>query len=101
MIVNGISNLIATFLLILGTTFGFTLMLWIIIQFIILPMNAFSTSFFIFGIIQLITGYMTYVFYNQEQFRFDISDYKNIGKNKDFLVVYFSRISYTKKIAYE
>ena len=109
LIVNGISNLIAAFLLIknkksgiiLGTTFGFTLMLWIIIQFIIFPMNALSTSFFIFGIIQLITGYMTYVFYNQEQFRFDISNYKNIGKNKDLLVVYFSRMGYTKKIAYE
>ena len=109
LIVNGISNLIATFLLIknkksgiiLGTVFGFTLILWIIIQFIIFPMNALSTSFFIFGIIQFITGYMTYVFYNQEQFRIDMSNYKNIGMNKDFVVVYFSRMGYTKKIAYE
>ena len=46
-IVNGISNLIASFLLIknkkagfvLGTIFGFTLMLWITIQFIIFPPN--------------------------------------------------------------
>lgn len=26
---------------------------------------------------------------------------KNINKNKDILVVYFSRMGYTKKIAYE
>ena len=109
LIVNGISNLIAAYLLIknkkigiiLGTTFGFTLMLWIIIQFIIFPTNILSTSYFVFGIIQLITGYMTYVFYNQEQFKFNLSDYENIGKNKDILVVYFSRMGYTKKIAYE
>ena len=109
LIVNGISNLIATYLLIkdkkigiiLGTTFGFTLILWIIIQFIIFPMNPLSISFFILGIIQLITGYMTYVFYNQEQFSFNIDDYKNVGNNKDILVVYFSRMGYTKKIAYE
>lgn len=109
LIVNGISNLIATYLLIkdkkigiiLGTTFGFTLILWIIIQFIIFPMNPLSISFFILGIIQLITGYMTYAFYNQEQFSFNIDDYKNVGNNKDILVVYFSRMGYTKKIAYE
>ena len=89
LIVNGISNLIATYLLvknkkigiILGTVFGFTLMLWIIIQFIIFPMNILSTSYFIIGIIQLITGDMTYVFYKQEQFKVNIDNYKNIGKN--------------------
>lgn len=109
LIVNGVSNLIATYLLvknkkigiILGTVFGFTLMLWIIIQFIIFPMNILSTSYFIIGIIQLITGDMTYVFYKQEQFKVNIDNYKNIGKNKDILVVYFSRMGYTKKIAYE
>ena len=109
LIVNGISNIIAVILLIknkklgtkLGTVFGFTLMLWIIIQFVIFPPNALSTTFFILGIIQLITGYMTYVFYNQEHFKFDANEYKNIGKNKEILVVYFSRMGYTKKIAYE
>ena len=44
---------------------------------------------------------MTYVFYTQEQFKFDQNEYKNIGKNKDVLVVYFSRMGYTKKVAYE
>ena len=105
LIVNGISNLIATYLLfkdkkigiILGTLFGFTLMLWITIQFIILPLNMLSTTFFIFGLLQLIIGYITLVFYTQEQFKFNIKKYKN----KDNLVVYFSRMGYTKQIAYE
>ena len=109
LIVNGITNVVATYLIIknkkigiiLGTIFGFTLMLWITIQFIIFPFNILSTSFFIIGIIQLITGYMTYVFYLQEQFKFKIEDYKNIGQNKDILVVYFSRMGYTKDIAHK
>ncbi len=109
LIVNGISNLIAAYLLIrnkkmgiiLGTIFGFTLMLWIIIQFIIFPMNIMSTSYFIFGLMQLIAGYITYVFYTQENFKLKLNDYKNVGKNKETVVVYFSRMGYTKKIAYE
>lgn len=109
LIVNGLSNLIASLLiikdnkkgLILGSVFGFTLILWIIIQFIILPKNALSISFFIIGIIQLIVGYMAYVFYTQEHFVFNKNEYKNINKNSDVLVVYFSRMGYTRKIAYE
>lgn len=109
LIVNGISNLVAAYLLIknkksgiiLGTAFGLTLMLWITIQFIIFPTNILSITYFVVGIIQLITGYMTYVFYTQEQFKFDQNEYKNIGKNKDVLVVYFSRMGYTQKVAYE
>ena len=109
LIVNGISNLIAAYLIIknkkigiiLGTIFGFTLMLWIIIQFIIFPPNALSITYFIIGIIQLITGYMTYVFYNQEKFVFNLNDYSNIGNNNKIIVVFFSRMGYTKKIAYE
>lgn len=109
LIVNGLTNLLAAYLLIknkksgiiLGTIFGFTLILWIIIQFIIFPFNIMSTSFFIFGLLQLITGYMTYVFYNQEKFIFNIKDYPNINNNKDNIVIYFSRMGYTKKIAYQ
>ena len=109
LIVNGITNFIAAYLLIknkklgiiLGSVFGFTLMLWITIQFIIFPMNALSISYFAFGVIQLITGYMTYVFYEQENFKFNPKEYKNIGVNEDVLVVYFSRMGYTRKIAYE
>lgn len=109
LIVNGITNIIAGYLLIknnkkgiiLGMIFGFTLVLWIIIQFIILPTNLLSISFFIIGIIQIIVGYMTYVFYLQNNFRVDYTKYKNINKNKDNLVVYYSRMGYTKKIAYD
>ena len=109
LIVNGITNFIAAYLLIknkklgiiLGSVFGFTLMLWITIQLIIFPMNALSISYFAFGVIQLMTGYMTYVFYEQENFKFNPKKYKNIGVNEDVLVVYFSRMGYTKKIAYE
>lgn len=109
LIVNGLTNLIATYFLIkdkkigaiLGTIFGITLMLWIIIQFVILPQNAMSTTFFIIGFIQFITGYMTYVFYMQEHFIFNVNNYKNIGTNTNTLVVYFSRMGYTRKVAYE
>ena len=109
LIVNGLTNFVATYFLIrdkkvgtvLGATFGITLMLWIVIQFAILPKNAMSIIFFIVGFIQFIIGYMTYVFYMQEHFIFNVNDYKNIGKNENTLVVYFSRMGYTKKVAYE
>ena len=108
LIVNGITNISAYILLlknkklgvVLGMTFGITLMLWITIQFIIFPMNILSTMFFIFGLLQFITGYITYVFYTQNEFKFDIDDYKNIDKKSDTLVVYFSRRNYTKYVAY-
>ena len=109
LIVNGISNLTAAVLLlkkkklgiILGGIFGVTLMLWITIQFVILPMNFMSTIYFIFGIIQALTGYMCYVFYKQETYKIDEKHYSNIGTNSKELVVYFSRMGYTKKIALE
>ena len=108
LIVNGITNLIAYILLlknkklsiVLGMVFGITLMLWITIQFIIFPMNILSTMYFIFGLLQFITGYMTYVFYTQNEFKFDIDNYKNINNKSDTLVIYFSRMNYTKYVAY-
>ncbi len=108
LIVNGITNISAYILLlknkklgvILGMIFGITLMLWITIQFIIFPKNLLSTMFFIFGLLQFITGYMTYVFYTQNEFKFDIGYFKNIDKKSDTLVVYFSRMNYTKYVAY-
>lgn len=108
-IVNGITNIIASILLlrkkklgiILGGLFDITLMMWITIQFVIFPMNFMSTIYFIFGLIQALTGYMCYVFYKQENFKVDSKEYKNIDKNSDTLVIYFSRMGYTKKIAYE
>lgn len=109
LIVNGISNLTAAGLLIankrigavLGGVFGITLMLWICIQFYMFPPNFMSTAYFIFGFIQAITGYMTVVFYDQEHFTVSESDYPNIGSDPTKLVVYFSRMGYTKKKALE
>lgn len=109
LIVNGISNLTAAGLLIankrigavLGGVFGITLMLWICIQFYMFPLNFMSTAYFIFGLIQAITGYMTVVFYDQEHFTVSESDYPNIGSDPTKLVVYFSRMGYTKKKALE
>lgn len=109
LIVNGITNLTAATLLIknkkigivLGGVFGVTLMLWICIQFYAFPFNVLSTAYFIFGFCQALTGYAAYIFYKQESFSVDISEYKNIGTDKSKLVVFFSRMGYVKKIAYE
>ena len=109
LLVNGLTNIIATILIlmnkkvgiILGGIFGITLMLWICIQFYIFPFNFMSTIYFIFGFIQAITGFMAIVFYKQEHFTINEADYPNIGTNPSLLVVWFSRMGYTKKIAYE
>lgn len=109
LIVNGITNLTAAALLfknkklgiILGGVFGVTLMLWICIQFYMFPFNFMSTAYFIFGFCQAVTGYATYVFFKQDNFYFDESDYSNVGTDKSKLVVFFSRMGYVKKIAYE
>lgn len=109
LIVNGIPNICASILLLrenkkgilLGLILGFVLMLWITIQFIILPNNILSKTFFIIGLFQVVIGYATYVYYEQKQFKFNIDNYRNINKNKDVLVIYFSRDGYTKKLAYE
>ena len=107
-IVNGISNVTAFVLIlkkkkigyVLGTIFGFTLMLWITIQFIIFPPNWLDNAYFTFGCLQLVCGYAALVSYNQENFKFDEKEYRNISKNSKTLVVFFSRLKYTKKIAY-
>ena len=109
LIVNGITNLIAAAFLfakkkcgvILGGIFGITLMLWICIQFYMFPPNFMSTLYFIIGACQALTGYAAWIFAKQEAFLVDISDYKNIGTNPDRLVVFFSRMGYVKKKAYE
>ncbi|MBO4857862.1 MAG: hypothetical protein J5527_05060 [Treponema sp.] len=107
-IVNGISNTLAFILIlmnkklgfILGTIFGFTLMLWITIQFIIFPPNVLDNAYFTFGCLQLVCGYIALVSYNQHHFKFDPNDYLNVSADSKTLVVYFSRMNYTKKIAY-
>ena len=108
-LVNGVSNIIAAILILknkkagffLGTVFGFTLILWIIIQFIIFPPNFLDNAYFTFGVLQLITGYMALVSFNQINFKFDENDYPNIAAESKTLVVYFSRMNYTKTIAYK
>ena len=109
LIVNGITNLTAAGLLlankkagvILGGMFGVTLMLWICIQFYIFPLNFMSTIYFVFGICQAVTGYAAWVFRKQEEFYVNIADYPNVGTNTKRLVVFFSRMGYVKKQAYE
>ncbi len=107
--VNGITNLTAAALLIkkrksgivCGGIFGVTLVLWICIQFYMFPSNPLSTSYFIFGLLQAVTGYAAWAFYRQSLFTVNEKDYTNIGTNPKELVVYFSRMGYTKKAAFE
>lgn len=109
LIVNGLTNLAAAVLLILdkkigtilGGVFGVTLMLWICIQFYMFPSNFMSTIYFVFGFLQAVTGYAATVFRAQEAFKVSESDYPNIGSNKKELVVFFSRMGYVKRRAYE
>lgn len=109
LIVNGISNLTAAGLLlarrksgvILGGAFGVTLMLWICIQFYMLPLNFMSTAFFVIGAAQAATGYAAWVFMKQEAFCVSPADYPNIGTNSRRLVVYFSRMGYVRQKAFE
>ena len=109
LIVNGLTNLTAAGLLlakkkagtVLGGVFGVTLMLWICIQFYMFPPNFMSTAYFIFGFAQAATGYAAWVFEQQEAFSVNIEGYPNIGTNKKQLVVFFSRMGYVRKVAYE
>lgn len=109
LLVNGVPNLIAAALLmrkkssgvIMGGILGVTLMAWIAIQFVIFPKNFMDDIYFDFGILQALTGLAAFIFYRQEHFAFSAEDYPNAGKNPDTLVVYFSRMGYTRRIAYE
>ena len=109
LIVNGLTNLTAAGLLltrkksgvVLGGVFGVTLMLWICIQFYMFPLNFMSTAYFLFGLAQAGTGYMAWVFGKQEAFHVDPGAYPNIGTDPSRLVVYFSRMGYVRKLAYE
>ena len=109
LIVNGLTNLTAAGLLLakkpagvtLGGLFGVTLMLWICIQFYMFPLNFMSTIYFIFGLAQAATGYAAWVFRKQENFHVDAADYPHIGTDPRRLVVFFSRMGYVRKMAYE
>ncbi|MDD3335319.1 MAG: hypothetical protein PHI98_07355 [Eubacteriales bacterium] len=109
LLVNGIPNLIAAVLLfqkrksgaVMGGILGLTLMAWICIQFVIFPNNIMDNLYFTFGILQALTGLAALIFYKQEHFIFERGDYPNVDNTSDTLVVYFSRMGYTRKIAYE
>lgn len=109
LLVNGITNLTAAALLfrkkpagaMLGGVFGVTLMLWILIQFYIFPLNFMSTLYFIFGFCQAATGYAAWVFQRQEAFQARPLPPLPSVEHPRRLVVYFSRMGYVKKLAYE
>ena len=109
LIVNGLTNLTAAALLlarkragaVLGGIFGVTLMLWIGIQFYMFPLNFMSTAYFIFGLCQAAVGYAAWVFRKQEAFTVNRADYPHIGDDPTRLVVFFSRMGYVRKVAYE
>ena len=109
LLVNGVTNLTAAVLILrrrksgilLGTIFGVTLMLWITIQFVIFPANILSTAYFLFGLLQFVTGCVCLIRIKQAAFRFEPERYRGIDPASDVLVAYYSRGGYTKKIAYE
>ncbi len=75
LIVNGLTNLTAAVLLlkrkrlgvILGGVFGVTLMLWICIQFYMFPLNFMSTAYFVFGLLQAVTGLVAWKLSGREE----------------------------------
>ena len=109
LIVNGLTNLTAAVLLlrrkhagvVLGGFFGITLMLWVCIQFWLFPPNVMSTLYFLFGLAQALTGYAAWVFERQETFAVHREDDPQIGTNPKRLVVYFSRMGYVRRKAFE
>lgn len=109
LLVNGITNLTAAALLfrkkpagaMLGGVFGITLMLWILIQFYMFPLNFMSTLYFIFGFCQAATGYAAWVFQRQEAFQARPLPPLPLVEHPRRLAVYFSRMGYVKKLAYE
>ena len=88
LMINGITNIVGSIMLIknkkisydLEIIFGILLMLWIIIQFIILPFNLLSLTFFLLGLIQTILAYICKVRYIQSVFKINYEEYKNINK---------------------
>lgn len=109
LLINGIPNLISSFFIIkkkeagniISMISGVLLNLWIVIQLVIFPSNFLSNSYFIFSFIQFFLAYMAFVFYRQEHMTFNESNYKNINRDLSKAVVYFSRLGYTKLLAYE
>ena len=65
------------------------------------PPNFMSTIYFFFGLAQAITDYIASVSARQEAFTVNRADYPHIGEHPDRLVVFFSRMGYVRKQAYE
>lgn len=107
LLVNGLTNLTAFVLILkhkkagayLGCLFGITLMLWITIQFVIFPANFLSITYFIFGMLQFVCGGMYIIQTKQAEFAFDPASCSGIDPASDTLVIYYSRLGYTRKIA--
>ena len=107
--INGIPQIACFFFLfknkkvgaVLSYFLGIILMLWISIQFFIYPMNVLSISYFIFGFLEFVIGYLCFVGYMQSQFVFDEKTYPLTNEHPEKLVIFFSRDGYTKKIAYQ
>lgn len=105
-LINGITNLTAfAFLLfhkktgyVLGTVFGFTLMAWITIQFVIFPSNFMSILFFIFGFLQAADGFACLIFRRQTLFQEEPEP--SFDNGNETLVLYFSRMGYSRSIAF-
>ena len=76
--------------IILATIFGFTLMMWITIQFVIFPLFIIDLVYFLFVVFQLIIGYISLVSYYQFFFKFNEEHYPDIREETDtcgFLLV--------------
>lgn len=109
LLINGIPNLISSYFIIkkkncgniISMVSGVLLNLWIIIQLVIFPSNFLSNTYFIFSFIQFFLAYTSFVFFSQEHMSFNEKDYSNINKDSNKAVVYFSRLGYTKILAYE
>ena len=109
LLINGIPNLISSYFIIkkkncgniISMVSGVLLNLWIVIQLVIFPSNFLSNSYFIFSFIQFFLAYTSFVFFSQEHMSFNEKDYSNINKDSNKAVVYFSRLGYTKTLAYE
>jgi len=105
-LVNGITNLTAfTFLLfrkkagyVLGTVFGFTLMAWIVIQFVIFPPNFMSIIYFFFGFLQAADGFACLIFRKQNLFKEEPAP--SFDEKSGTIVLYFSRMGYSRSIAF-
>jgi hypothetical protein len=65
LLANGITNLVSFILICINHRYaalsamicGVILMLWIIVQFLVFPFNFMSTLYFVFGLLQVLTGY--------------------------------------------